>query len=368
MRDTGEHPSAQARIGETIAGKYELLRLLGEGGMGAVYEAHHAFTDRRVALKLLHPHFAKVTAVQERFLREAKAAGALQHRCIANVLDAGIDADRTLYVVFEFLDGEDLAHLIEDSRITPRRLLDVTLDILAGLEAAHGRAIVHRDVKPANIFIVRERDGGQHAKLLDFGVARVAEPKRDSRRLTQAGTVVGTPYYMSPEQMYGEDIDGRADLWSMGVVLFLGLTGRLPFQSKNYTALVTEMLQVGPPSLSTLRPDLPPVLGAVVARALNPSIDSRYADAAEMADAVREARLAFSRPGDTPSVVPVTRVAPRRTRKTDAVAPVVARPAWEKALDAIEDQIDEIATKKPAEPTPPEEPSGITGFFRKKKR
>ncbi|MEQ8273349.1 MAG: serine/threonine-protein kinase [Deltaproteobacteria bacterium] len=366
---SNDEPKAEDRVGATVASKYELLRLLGEGGMGAVYEAHHAYTDRRVALKLLHAHFAKNPAVRERFLREAKAAGALQHRCIANVLDAGADVDGTLYVVFEFLDGEDLACLIEDSRITPRRLLDVLIDVLSGLEAAHGRGIIHRDVKPANIYIVRERDGGQHAKLLDFGVARVTE-RRDQRRLTQAGTVVGTPYYMSPEQMYGEDIDGRADLWAVGVVLFLGLTGRLPFQSKNYTALATEMLQVGPPTLSTLRPDLPPILGSVVSRALNPTIDSRYADAAEMSDGLKEARLAFSRPDDAPRVVPVSPMTTRApAKKTTEVAATPARPAWEKALDAIEDQIDAIATKPaPEEPEPPpRKKSRFTNPFRRKK-
>ena len=356
MKTADEHKkAAEARIGKRIADKYELKSVLGAGGMGAVYEAHHAFTGRTVALKLLHAKVAKVPLAADRFLREARAAAAVQHEAIADVLDAGKEPDGTLYVVFERLQGEDLGAAILGKRMPPPKLIDVAIEVLSGLGAAHAAGIIHRDVKPGNIFVLPDREDGRvRAKLLDFGVARVQPTEQDGRPLTRAGMVVGTPFYMSPEQMCGEQLDHRADLWSTCVVLFVALAGRLPFQSKSYVALVTEMLKVGPPSLAAARPELPKELCEAVTRGLDPKLENRYGSAAELSEALQRARAAF-RPKPVPTVEPAP--APPPAAKAPPTREI-ARPAWESALGDIEDEIERISSekKKPEEKKP--------GFFK----
>lgn len=347
---------AEKRVGERIAEKYELRSVLGAGGMGAVYEAHHEFTGRTVALKLLHPQVAKVPIAADRFLREARAAASVPHEAIADVLDAGREPDGTLYVVFEKLEGEDLGAAILGRRMPPDKLVEVTIEVLGGLGAAHEAGIIHRDVKPGNIFVLPDREDGRvRAKLLDFGVARVQPRERDGRPLTQAGMVVGTPFYMSPEQMCGEEIDQRADLWSMCVVLFVALAGRLPFHSKSYVALVTEMLKVGPPSLAAARPDLPDALCRAVSRGLSPQIDKRHPTAAELAAELREARAAFK-----PVPPPVVQAPPEPPKNpVRQQTREIQRPAWESALDDIESEIDQMVDDKKPEPEPAPKKGGF---------
>lgn len=357
---------AERRVGATVADRYTLRSVLGVGGMGAVYEAHHRFTDRRVALKLLHPQSTSSSSASKRFLQEARIVGAVRHPAIADVLDAGTDDDGTHYVVFELLEGEELGQVLRTRALDVGRALDLAVDILAGLAVAHEHDVVHRDVKPANIFLLREPTNGVGAKLLDFGVARLTGSDPPSgRALTQAGMVVGTPNYMSPEQMCGEAIDGRADLWAVAVVVFLSLTQRLPFRAKNVPALLAEMLNEGPPSILAIDPELPASLGAVLTRALDPEIERRYPDARAMSAAFEAVRL--ERGGEA------TR-SPRSEAVTDLLAPVrttpvepasTPRPAWEQALEDIEAQIERL-DRPPPEPETPKKKRFSNPFSRKK--
>lgn len=284
--------AAEARVGSKIDDKYRLLSVLGVGGMGAVYRAHHELTDRRVALKLLHTDFASTSSAAQRFLQEAKAPAAIQHPAIAEVLDAGRLADGTLYLIFELLEGEDLGRAVLADRCDQRLLVRTMIDVTGALAAAHAKGFVHRDVKPANIFLVRD-DRGSRTKLLDFGIVHRSR-MRSTDGLTQAGSVLGTPYFMSPEQMRGEGADARADLWSAGVVLYYGLSGEMPFSAQNYNALLVEMMTEGAPSLAALKPELPRALTALVDRALAPKIEDRFQTAHEMMQALSAVRSAIA--------------------------------------------------------------------------
>ncbi len=345
---------AFARLGSLVDGKYELTRLLGVGGMGAVYEAIHRITERRVALKLLHPTVARISSVAERFLVEARAASKIDHPAIVQVLDADRAEDGALYVVFELLDGIDLGRAIARGRITPEILGSAMIQILNALSVAHQSGFVHRDIKPANIFLVRRKNGLLDAKLLDFGIARhlgreVSDPgltgressrraRKPGGRLTRAGAVIGTPYFMSPEQMAGEDVDGRADLWSIGVVVYHALTGELPFKAQNYGALLAEMLNVGAPSLALERPDLSRRWIAVLDRALSPNLEDRFGTAFEMARAL----------ADCIRPAPIEKPAPSLPKKS-APAPKAPphRYKWQDALDGIEREIEALEKRKP---------------------
>lgn len=324
MANEADIAAAHDRLGGKIGEKYRLLSVLGVGGMGAVYEAVHELTERRVALKLLHSYVAATPSAAQRFLQEAKAPAAIRHPAIADVLDAGREPDGSVYLAFEFLEGEDLAHAVAAGRIDPPSLLRYLIEVTGGLAAAHARGFVHRDVKPANIFLARH--GAEvSAKLLDFGIARRSRtPSRVP--LTEAGVVIGTPYFMSPEQMRGEDVDHRADLWSIGVVFYFGLTGELPFVAQNYNALMVEMVRGTSAVVQARKKRLPRALVAVIDKALAPQLEARYRDAGELQRALEQALAALlGRP---------------------AGARVPEKLGWEKALAEIEAETLALRAKK----------------------
>jgi serine/threonine protein kinase len=265
-------------VGNAVGGKYTLKRVLGIGGMGAVYEAVHAYTNRRVAVKILEPEYAASSDATARFLQEAQAPSSIGHPNIVEVLDAGEDAAVGLYVVLEYLDGEDMESAVEHGNLDLAALLDVTLQLLDALGAAHARGFVHRDIKPANVFLVRDRAGRLRVKLLDFGIARNV-----SRSLTVGNIVMGTPHYMAPEQAKGLPVDARADLWSVGAMLFHALAGVPPFDGDNPNVIMVNIIMQDAPSLAAQRPDLSKTLVHAVERALSKSADARWADAAQMA-------------------------------------------------------------------------------------
>lgn len=339
--------AAAARIGQRIDGRYALQSVLGVGGMGAVYVALHRFTDRRVALKILHPRHAK-GANLKRFLQEAKAAAHIAHPRVAPVLDAGQTEEGTLFMAMELLEGEDLGAAIRARRLTPEHLKQVGLQILDALDAAHDKGFVHRDIKPGNIFLRGRPEDPVDAWLLDFGIAR--RLAAGANRLTQAGAVVGTPYFMSPEQMCGEAVDGRADLWALGVVMFYALTGSLPFRAEGYVGLLKEMLDSGPPSPRVLRPEISPGLSDFVVRALAPHIEDRFASAGQMRGALEALEVpAGPAPSRSPRVgaapVPAPEATPRRR------GPATERPpAWSSALEAIEAEISSLEAPEPEAP------------------
>ncbi len=283
---TSSSAVAVSRIGSTVAGKYRLNRLIGQGGIGAVYAAVHQFTGRHVALKLIDPELASYEGYAARFLREARAAADIGHPAICDVIDAGQEPDGSLYLALELLEGRTLEAALEANDLRQEEIVRVAIQLLEGLAAAHDRGIVHRDIKPDNVFLTWDEVGELHVKLLDFGVAKNTKGSPEVFR-TQQGAVLGTPYYMSPEQAAGDPVDVRADIWSAGAVLFHALTGRPPFDEETYNRLIAKLLNAAPPRLKEVRPDLPDWLATVVDGALQRDVEMRWASARTMAETLR---------------------------------------------------------------------------------
>jgi len=277
-------PTLAERLGTPLDGEYRLVRLIGKGGMGSVYEAEHTLIKRQVAIKLLHVEHAGSEVASERFLREAQSAAAIGHPNIINIQDVGKTPDGIIYMVMERLHGRSLAKVIEKSgRIDSKRAVDILLPVLSACKAAHEKGIIHRDLKPDNIFVTYDEDRGEDVKLLDFGISKIADAEVGSLSLTKTGTVLGTPFYMSPEQAAGEkDIDQRIDIWAAGVILFEMLTGTLPYAGDSYNAVLARILTKPVPDIKALVPELPDVLVRVVERALAKDRDERYSTMLEM--------------------------------------------------------------------------------------
>ncbi|NBD20448.1 protein kinase [Aquabacterium fontiphilum] len=274
-------PMPQVTMGQL--GKYVLVKQIGRGAMGAVYLGHDPATDQHVALKTmaLAQEFSgdDLADARARFLREAEMAGRLQHPDIVSILDAG-ETGGLAYIAMELVEGIDLSRHAHPSNLLPlSRLLPIMARVADALAYAHTRGVTHRDIKPANIMV--DFSGGG-VKVMDFGVARVADAAR-----TRTGVVLGTPTFMSPEQLSGQPIDGRSDLYSLGVTLFLLLTGQLPYRSDNMAVLMRAIGQDTPPNVCTLRADLPPALGDIVALALQKHPNTRYQDGRHMAEDLR---------------------------------------------------------------------------------
>ncbi len=280
--------SPSERIGTTVAGRYEIRRLLGEGGFSAVFEAVHNVTGREVALKLLHPHLVTTEQITERFLMEARAMARIRHDGIVQVLDAGTDPDGTVYIALELLNGESLETTLSRVRkLTWGETVAIGIDLLGALAEAHRNKIIHRDIKPGNIYIVRKQDGSSQAKLLDFGIAHVTQR---GQKLTQQGMILGTPEYMSPEQSRGTNIGPESDLWSLGIVLFECLVSQTPFASETTTDILVKIATTNAPSVASLEPSVPRSVSAVIDRSLLREIEPRFHSAEEMAKALEDAR------------------------------------------------------------------------------
>jgi serine/threonine protein kinase len=289
-------------LGRSIGGKYEIVSFVGRGGMGAVYKAKQTHLKRPVAVKVLHPHHSKDGTYAGRFRREATSASRLDHPNLMRVLDFGQEPDGLLYLVMEYLDGRDLLKILreEGGWLSFERIVDILSQTLAALAVAHEEGIVHRDLKPENIVIVRGKDDDgtkiDLVKVCDFGIAKavdVPEEHEDgqtfSATITATGALVGTPEYMSPEQAKGERLDARSDLYAIGIILYLLLTGRLPFQSTNSMKVVLKHVTEEPVPPSKYRKDCDPRLEAVCLKALRKMPDDRYATAREMRIALRSA-------------------------------------------------------------------------------
>jgi eukaryotic-like serine/threonine-protein kinase len=266
-------------IGTTVS-HYKILEQLGSGGMGVVYKAHDTRLDRAVALKFLPPHLTQDLHSKHRFAQEAKDASALQHNNICTVHDIDETADGNMFIVMDCYDGESLKDLIARGPMEVERVVDIAHQVAQGLQKAHEKGIVHRDIKPGNIIITR--DGV--AKVVDFGLAKLT----DQSRVTQTGSVVGTPLYMSPEQVRGEKVDSRTDLWSLGAVMYEMLTGRAPFTAEHYQALMYCILNTEPPAPSSLRHDIPVGLEAVILTLLKKNPVDRYQSAHDLCSALQQ--------------------------------------------------------------------------------
>jgi len=280
--------SQTARVGEVVGEKYRLVRLLGEGGMGSVYEARHDVIGRRFAVKFLHAELAGHPEILARFRREAQAAGSLENENIAAVTDFGSSPDGAPYIVMEFLEGEDLAKTLARNGPLPiSRSAHILIQVCRGLTAAHARGIVHRDLKPENLLLQQRGDGGDLVKILDFGIAKLKSTEHRPEAATRTGITLGTPYYMPPEQARGQkELDERADIYALGVILFELLSGQKPHNGENYNAILYSILMGSAPRIEQFRPDLPPELAAVVHRAMASEANQRYQSVSELAQAL----------------------------------------------------------------------------------
>jgi serine/threonine-protein kinase len=277
-----------ALVGTTLADRYQIVRKVGEGGMGAVYEARHTVIGKRVALKVLLEKFLENQELVARLLQEARLASSIGHEHIVDVTDFGTTSDGRAFVVMEFLEGESLAQLvIRDAPLPVERSLRIVRQVASALAAAHAKGIVHRDVKPENIYLIR-RDDADFVKVVDFGVSKAVRSFEEGTnwdRLTRTGTVLGTPLYMSPEQARGdEDVDHRADIWATGLMLYECLTGEVPFRANNYLGVISQVLTQETVPPSQLRPelDIPAAVDRVVMHALDKDRERRYQDIATL--------------------------------------------------------------------------------------
>lgn len=279
-------------IGTTLPAGYHILELIGVGGMGRVYQAEQSVLGRTVAVKIIHPHLLADENSAVRFLTEARAASQLNHPNSISVFDFGRTDDGQPYLVMELLRGKDLGMVAhEEGELPLPRIVDVLRQVLAALGEAHALGIIHRDLKPENIILQPQRRGGDLVKVLDFGLAKLNQQNIPGPSVTSPGIVCGTPDYMAPEQGRGDNIDGRSDLYAVGVILFQLLTGRLPFEGESPTQVVMMHLSVPAPDPRQIAPrrNIPKVIADVVKRALAKKPGDRYADAHEFSDALESA-------------------------------------------------------------------------------
>ena len=301
---------AKARVGSVLKDKWRLDALLGVGGMAAVYAATHR-NKKRVAVKMLHAEFSQQGDTRTRFLREGYAANVIEHSGAVSVLDDDVSDDGSAFLVMELLEGETLDQRWErhGSRLAVAEVFAFTDQLLDVLAAAHVKGIVHRDVKPENLFVTR--DGT--LKVLDIGIARVFESQNDSKQATRAGQVIGTPAFMAPEQALAqwEQIDGRTDIWAVGATMFTLITGRFVHDAESGTAQVVYTATRPAPSLGAFVQGLPPSIISVVDRALAFTKENRWPDARNMQGAVRAALSSMVPPA--PPSMPKMQAAPPRT-------------------------------------------------------
>ena len=271
-------PMAEARNwqpGDVVAGKYELQRPIARGGMGAVWAAQNQHTERRVAIKFMLPELATSPDTIQRFFREAKASARIDHPSIVDVLDLGTLDDNTPFMVMEFLEGRSMEEIIDREPLAPILAAALMLDVSHALAAAHSAGIVHRDLKPANIIIAKKGDA-LVPKILDFGISKITSSIGNDVRMTRTGAVLGSPAYMSPEQARGRtDIDGRADIWAIGVILYEAISGKLPFNGENYNQIMMAITLDPPTPIAQVVPMIDADFAAIIEACLQKDRDQR---------------------------------------------------------------------------------------------
>lgn len=296
-------------VGQIVDGKYRVIRVIGEGGMGVVYEGENTRIHRRVAIKVLHPEFMADAEAVKRFEREAQAAGHIGNDHILEVLDLGSLPSGESFMVMEYLDGEPLTNRIRQyGRLSARAVCPIAEQVLTGLAAAHQVGIVHRDLKPDNIFILKEKAGRRDfVKIIDFGVSKFAPAGAEGLRMTRTGTVMGTPYYMSPEQASGSSAaDHRSDVYAVGVILYEAVTGKVPFDADSFNQLMFKIVLSDVPQPLAAAPDLDPAFASIVSKAMARDPNHRFQSCEEFQHALRE----WKRAGSPVSVPPQPQAAP----------------------------------------------------------
>ena len=277
--------------GDVLGEKFQVERVLGQGGMGLVVAAMHLQLRERVALKFLLPEAAERSDYRARFLREAQATAKLHSEHVARVIDVGTLEGDLPYMVMEYLEGEDLQAILRaKKRLSVREAIDLILQAMEGVAEAHAHGIVHRDLKPSNLFVSLTRGGERVVKVLDFGISKILTAGEEPSDLTQTSSALGSPMYMSPEQVRSaKTVDTRTDVWSLGVILFEMLTGQTPWKNAESATAVCAMIAADePPTMRSLRPELPPELDALVQRALAKPVDDRLQNVASFAAQLAE--------------------------------------------------------------------------------
>jgi serine/threonine protein kinase len=336
-----ESLAGDAALGKVLVGRYKIKRLIGEGGMGGVYEGEHLEIGRRVAIKLVHTVHAHDPHIAARIKQEAKSTGQIESENVVQVFDAGEDPNHGLFIVMELLKGEDLASLLaRKGRISPAGAVSIAIQAAQGLARAHAIGIVHRDLKPANVFLCTRDDGSTLVKLVDFGIAKLlrdANQKSQGLGLTRMGMVIGTPQYMSPEQAQGlPSVDHRTDIYSLGAVLFEMLAGTPPFaEMPTYEQTILQIMTSPPPRLSDVLPGAHPALEYLCAEMMSRDPAARPADMSMVRERLTllQPQISGLRPsGDAvPSRVPGGEMAPfadpnARGRMGTAPFPEAPRP------------------------------------------
>ena len=301
-------------IGRNISGRYSVIEKIGSGGMGTVYRGRHEVVGRDVAIKFLSPDLAVEQVNRTRFLREAKAANRIQHEHIIEITDFGETDDGLVYLVMEFLDGRPLSHAIMQGVMSLPRAIPIAMQIASALARAHELDVIHRDVKPDNIYLLARDDGSDFVKVLDFGLAHM----KGEMRLTASGTVFGTPEYMAPEQARGAPLTSSVDLYAFGCVFFEMVTGQLPFKGST-PEVIMKHIRTAPPRPSSLVPTLPPMVDEIVLRLLSKDAKSRHADAYHLLEDLKHLRESV--PGTSSPPVLVVKRAHASIRPSFSMGP-----------------------------------------------
>src|SRR6266705_2268520 len=278
-------------LGHTLAGKYKIEELINSGGMGSVYRGKHVLMDKTVAIKVLRPSLALDHSVVARFSREAKAASRISHPNAVIVTDFGEDENGVVFLVMEYLDGRTLKDVIKsDGPMKLDRVIEIIRQVSGALDVAHSQGVIHRDLKSDNIMLSRT-NGNEWAKVLDFGIAKIQQPEgaRDIE-ITAANLVVGTPQYMSPEQCsQSGPIDARSDIYSLGIIVYEMLAGRVPFTGESPTVIMMKQVQDRPPSILATRADLPAAIDQAIAKALAKQPADRFQTTGEFSETLSRA-------------------------------------------------------------------------------
>ncbi len=287
--ESGAVAAADPMIGQIIDKRYKITRKLGEGGMGEVYAADHLRINRRLAIKLLRAEVLTNEEAVARFEQEAMTASSIGHENIIRIEDSGKLDDGRIYLAMELLDGLPFNDLIDEQQISPDRLLNILIQTCHGLRAAHDKNIIHRDMKPENIYITPDGKGGDLPKLLDFGIAKVSQAEGENH-LTRTGTIFGTPFYMAPEQALGQSVDLRVDVYAMGVIMYEVFTGEVPFGGESFMGILTQHIttEPTPPSITAQKNGrvLVPGIEAVILKAMKKEPADRYQNMSELVEAL----------------------------------------------------------------------------------
>jgi serine/threonine protein kinase len=274
-------------LGRVLSERYRILRKLGEGGMGVVYLAEHVVIEKKIALKVLFPDLTRRADLIQRFMQEAKSASRIGHENVIDITDFGQSPEGYVFIAMEYLSGQDLGQVLKTTGSLPwSRAQPIVVQIVKALRAAHDRGIIHRDMKPENIFVIPRDDGREFVKVLDFGIAKVMGLDEDVPRLTRTGMIFGTPEYMSPEQAQGQRVDHRVDIYAVGCIMFHILTGRVPFKAESFMGILSKHMMEAPESPRALNPAIDAGVEAVILKAMEKDPGKRFQTMRELLQAL----------------------------------------------------------------------------------